>query len=92
MIVLLARFHKRRVLSEILPRLGFRIESGTMKSEVRMMFCLKSIDRPCGLNKSLKMLAVPAASLGCSAMMLKLLSVSTRRPGDVPPAAEYRVQ
>lgn len=52
MIVLLARFHKRRVLSEILPRLGFRIESGTMKSEVRMRFFSKSTDSPCGLNKS----------------------------------------
>lgn len=38
------------------------------------------------------MLALEAASLGCSAMMLKLLSVSTSRPGEVPAAAIYQRQ
>ena len=37
-IVLSAKFHRRRVLSEILPKLGFKIDNGTMKSEVRIRF------------------------------------------------------
>ena len=90
MIDLVGRSHKRKVLSEIFPRLGLRIESGTIKSEVRIMFLLKSMLRPCGLKRSLKILALEAGSLGCSAMMLKFLSVSTRRPGEVPPAARNR--
>lgn len=46
MIVLEAKFHRRSVLSEIFPRLGFKIERGTMKSEVRMMFLSQSTLRP----------------------------------------------
>lgn len=87
MIDLSARFHRRRVLSEILPRLGFKIESGTIKSEVRMIFLFQSTLRPWGLKLSASMLAFDAASFGCSAMMLNWLSVSTSRPGEVPAAA-----
>lgn len=45
-IVLSAKFQRRNVLSLILPRLGFKMESGTMKSEVRIRFLEKSILRP----------------------------------------------
>lgn len=45
-IVLSAKFQRRNVLSLILPRLGFKMESGTMKSEVRIRFLAKSILRP----------------------------------------------
>lgn len=89
MIAFEPRFHRRRVLSETLPRLGFKIERGTIKSEVRIMFLSQSTLRPCGLKLSASMLAFDATSVsfGCSAMMLKLLSVSTSRPGEVPAAA-----
>lgn len=87
MIDLSARFHRRKVLSVILPRLGFKIERGTIKSEVRMMFLFQSTLRPCGLKLSARILRLDLTSFGCSAMMLKLLSVSTKRPGEVPAAA-----
>lgn len=84
-----ARFHRRRVSSRIIPRLGFKTESGTTKSEVRIMFFAKSMLSPWGSKLSANMLAVDARSVsrGCSAMMSKLLSVSTKRPGEVPAAA-----
>ena len=82
-----ARFHRRRVSSEILPRLGFKIDRGTIKSEVRMIFLFQSTVSPCGLKFLASMLALDLMSFGCSAMMLKLLSVSTKRPGEVPAAA-----
>ena len=89
-IVLVFKSQRRRVSSLILPRLGFKIESGMMKSEVRMSPLFQSTLRPWGLNLSLMIFKFPATSLGCSAMMSKLLSVSTRRPGDVPAAAVIR--
>jgi hypothetical protein len=45
-----ARFQRRRVLSLMIARLGFKIDSGTTKSEVRMMFLSQSTLSPCGLN------------------------------------------
>lgn len=87
-ISLVAKFQRRRVSSETLPAVGFRIVTGIMKSDVRMRFLSKSMLRPWGLNLSLTIFAFPATSLGCSAIMLKLLSVSTRRPGDEPTAAK----
>jgi hypothetical protein len=65
---------------------GLRMVSGTTKSEVRMILALKSMERPWGLNCSPRMLSVPSTSSGHSWMMLKLASVSTRRPGEVPRA------
>lgn len=88
MICLESSFHKRRVLSLILPALGFKIESGTIKSEVRMIFLFQSTVRPWGLKLSVMMFKVPALSSGNWWRMLPCLSVSTRRPGDVPAAAE----
>lgn len=88
MIVREAKFQRRRVLARTIPKLGFKIVIGTTKSEVKMMFFSQSTLRPWGENCCPRMLVSPATSLGCSAMMLKLASVSTRRPGDVPTAAE----
>lgn len=87
MIVLEARFHRRRVLALCLPRDGFKIVIGTTKSEVRIRFLFQSTLSPWGLNCSPRILRVPATSWGCSAMILKFASVSTRRPGEVPTAA-----
>jgi hypothetical protein len=87
MIVRDAKSQRRRVLARTIPKLGLRIVTGTTKSEVRMMFFSQSTLRPCGENCSPRMLPSPAKSLGCSAIMLKLASVSTSRPGEVPAAA-----
>ena len=70
MMVLVSKSQRRKVLSDILPKLGFKIESGTIKSEVRMMFLSKLTVRPCGLKLSARMLALPATSSGNSPMML----------------------
>ena len=63
-----------------LPVVGFNIDNGTMKSEVRMMFFSQSMVRPCGENCSPRILSVPLTSSGCSWMMLRSLSVSINRP------------
>jgi hypothetical protein len=86
MIVREARLHNRSVLSCTMPRDGFRIVTGITKSDVRMMFFSQSTVSPWGLKFSPKMLALPAISSGHSLMILKLSSVSTSRPGEVPTA------
>ena len=51
MMVLEAKFQRRRVLSLMMPKLGFKIESGTTKSEVSMRFFSKSTLRPWGFKR-----------------------------------------
>jgi len=72
MIVREARFHRRKVLSCWMPREGLRIDTGTTKSEVSMIFLFQSTVRPCGLNGSSTTLRVPATSVtaGNSLMIL----------------------
>ena len=70
MIVLVSRSQRRKVLSLMIPELGYKIESGTRKSEVIMMFLSKLTVRPWGLKLSARMLALPATSSGNSPMML----------------------
>lgn len=91
-IVLDDRFQRRKVLARWIPNVGFKMVTGTTKSEVRIMFFLKSTLSPWGENCSPRMLSVLATSSGHSWMMLKLASVSMRRPGDVPTAARTNQQ
>lgn len=86
MMALVSRFHRRRVFARLMPRVGLRMVTGSTKSEVRMNFLSQSMLRPCGENCSPRMFNRLAGSSGHSWMMLKLASVSTRRPGEVPTA------
>lgn len=88
-IFLVSRSQRRRVLALLMPRADadLRIVTGTIKSEVKMSFLSQSIVRPWGENWSLRMSRVEEKSSGHSWMMLKLASVSTRWPGEVPTAA-----
>lgn len=59
---------RRRVLAFWIPiaEAGLRMVTGTTKSEVRIMFLLKSILRPCGLNCSPRMLSVCWRDVRCA--------------------------
>jgi len=58
---------RRRVLAFWMPiaEAGLRMVTGTTKSEVRIMFLLKSMLRPCGLNCSPRMLSVCWRDVRC---------------------------
>ena len=86
----MSRSHRRSVLARWIPAAdaGLRIVTGTTKSDVRMIFLFQSMLRPWGENCWPRMLSVESTSSGHSWMMLKFASVSMRRPGEVPTAAE----
>lgn len=75
-----------------IPGLGFRIEIGTTKSDVRIRFFSQSILSPWGENCSPRTLSNPFVSSGNSWMMLRSESVSIKRPGDVPTAEPMYVK
>lgn len=86
-IFLAERFQRRRVLSLTFPSVGFKIDKGTIKSDVRMTFFCQSTVRPWGLKFSPRTFAIPAGSSGNSWVISPSALVSTRRPGEVPAAA-----
>lgn len=86
-IFLAERFQRRRVLSLIFPSVGFKMLTGTIKSDVRMTFLFQSTVRPWGLKLSLRTFAFPSTSSGNWWMISPCALVSTSRPGEVPAAA-----